>query len=245
MEDRINIHQKLQKFIEKKSPGDIFRYNDLSLKKEQMVALSKALSRLSKKGIIRRLRKGIYYKPKQTIFGELMPSENEIIRTLTRNNKSIIGYTTGVAEYNRLGLTTQVPKGIIIRSRGNKRRANIGRLGIKYRGLAQNIKEKDVEKLQILDALKYIKRIPDTNLSNSIIRLSSLIQAMDLREKYRLLWLSKKYSAQTRALLGAIFELNGEKELSNIILKTLNPLTQYKIDIDDEVLPNKSNWRIK
>lgn len=244
-EKKISTQQKLIRFIENQPTGEIFGYSDLSLNNEDIVALSKAFSRLSKTGIIKRLKKGLYYKPKQTVFGELKPGENEIVKILTQNKKSIAGYKTGVSEYNRLGLTTQVPKGIVIKAKGNKRKGKIGNLEIKYKSLSVNMKQNDSDKLQILDALKNIKRIPDTNAGTSITRLISIVQDMSLREKYRLLWLSKKYNAQTRALLGAIFELNGNIELSNIMLKTLNPLTSFKIKIDDKVIPNKSKWRIK
>lgn len=244
MEKNISIQQKIKQFIEEKPAGEIFRYKDLPFQGKELTAVSKSLSRFSKKGIVRRLRKGMYYKPKQTIFGELGPGENEIINAFTVNEKSIIGYRTGLSEFNRLGLTTQVPNEIIIKVQGNKRNTKIGNLRIKYSGFKQNIRESDIDKLQILDAIKNLKKIPDTGINNSIVLITSLIEAYSLKDKYRLLLLSKKYNAQTRALLGAIFELKGLTELSKILQNTLNPLTKYRIAIDKNVLPTKSNWNI-
>lgn len=245
IEEKQSVQKRVTEFIQSKTPGEIFQYNDFNLSRNEFIALSKALSRLTKNGTIKRLRKGLYYKPKKTIFGELRPSEEEMIKALTQNNKKVTGYKTGVSEFNRLGLTTQVPRGIMIKAKGSKRKARIGNLDVNYKVLSQNIQLKDIDELQILDALKSIKSIPDTKIENTIIRLSSIINNMKLKDKYRLLFLSRKYNAQTRALLGAIFEFNKDIELSNKINKTLNPLSKYKIQISDKILPNKKSWGIK
>ncbi len=243
--ENISIQKKVKKFIDGILPGAVFRYNDISTKKEEVAGILKALSRLTKKENIKRLRKGIYYKPKQSVFGEIKPDENEIINILTINDKTIIGYKTGISEYNRLGLTAQVPNAITLKAKGNKRRAKISNLGIKYQTLNHNIKKNDIEKLRILDALKDITKIPDSDINNVMLRLISLIKKMDLKEKYRLLFLSRRYNPRTRALLGAFFELNDDIALSNVLQRTLNPITEYKIGIDSNILPNKTNWKIK
>lgn len=56
-------------------------------------------------------RKGIYYKPKVTVFGRAPLNQNEIIvkKYITQKNE-VIGYETGPSFLQKIGLTTQIPK---------------------------------------------------------------------------------------------------------------------------------------
>ena len=51
-------------------------------------AAAKALSRMAARGVIKRYKKGMYYKPKQTIFGEIKPSEEELLKSYLFENHS-------------------------------------------------------------------------------------------------------------------------------------------------------------
>ncbi len=61
-----------------------------------------------KKEKIKRLSKGIFYKPEQSVFGELKPSDVEVINTYLFQNGKRIAYLTGTYLYNQMNLTTQV-----------------------------------------------------------------------------------------------------------------------------------------
>ena len=86
----MNIARKIEKKINSIKEGSTFTYQDLAIKKEEYTATAKTLERLIKKGIIKRVSTGIFYKPKQTVFGELKPNEEEIIKPyLFKNGKRI------------------------------------------------------------------------------------------------------------------------------------------------------------
>ncbi len=69
------------------------------------------LKRLADRGIIERLKTGIYYKAKETAFGKTKPNIGAVMtRFLTLNGEDIIGYETGVSFQNRIGLITLMPK---------------------------------------------------------------------------------------------------------------------------------------
>ena len=74
------------------------------------------LNRLNKEGIIKTAQKGIYYVPKENIFGKMTIGNNDIIKYkyLMDKNGNIKGYITGAKLFNDLHLTTQVPNKIDI-----------------------------------------------------------------------------------------------------------------------------------
>ncbi|TYZ29800.1 hypothetical protein FZ041_04235 [Selenomonas caprae] len=70
-------------------------------------AYAKTLSRMVNYGVLRRLGKGVYYRPQKTRFGQLPISNKEVESYYMSNNK---GMLIGYKMYNRHGLTTQVAK---------------------------------------------------------------------------------------------------------------------------------------
>ncbi len=74
------------------------------------------LKRLNENNTIKTAYRGIYYIPKNNIFGEIPLSTFKIIQYKYLNDKlgDTKGYITGATLYNKLGLTTQVPNVIDI-----------------------------------------------------------------------------------------------------------------------------------
>ena len=107
------------------------------------------------------------------------------------------------------------------------------------------ITKENIPLLQLLDAIRFIKEIPDTTVSLSCKRFIAIIQELDKKETDKLLMLAEKYPPMARALLGAIIEniYGTNKALS--LWNTLNPLTSYRIGIDEQVLPEIRKWRIE
>ncbi|MDR2396014.1 MAG: DUF6088 family protein [Endomicrobium sp.] len=70
------------------------------------------MTRMMRNGQLVRKGRGIYCKPKQTIWGTSCLGNDEIIKIkyLQDANGNIQGYITGCKLFNRLGLTTQVPR---------------------------------------------------------------------------------------------------------------------------------------
>ena len=225
--------------------GEVFNYNHFAINQNKEQAVIKELSRLAKNGTIVRIEKGKYYKPLQTRFGILRPEENEIIKMVTQKGKQQIGYLSGAAMYNRMGLTTQVSNVLIIARNGRLPAKEIN--GYKIKFISQSIKiiQKDIPLLQLLDAIKDIKDIPDTSIDKSIDVLISKLKSLLPESLKKLIHLSLQYNPATRALLGAIIE-NYFPSVNLIELrKTLNPLTKYKIGITEHKLSNLENWNIK
>ena len=60
----MKVTDKIAAKINRIDTGDVFGYDTLGLTSDEIIAGSKALSRLVDKGVIKRARKGYYYKPK-------------------------------------------------------------------------------------------------------------------------------------------------------------------------------------
>ncbi len=236
------VSKEVKKIISKKRDGEVITYDDFA-KLGNLNSVALALSRLYKSGEIGKLGKGLFYKPKKTKFGELKPSENEILKALLKKNKQ--GFVSGVSSQNKMGLTTQVPNKLIISGKLERHERVIGNLTIKYRKSDIPFENKNFEHLQVVDAVKNIKRIPDATVSDSLSLIKDKIEKYDEKEIKDIFRIAKKSPPRVRAIIGAIFELMNIDKYSVELYKTLNPLTTYKLKVEDNVLPNKKKWKIK
>lgn len=111
------------------------------------------LKRLTDAGHIDRIQKGIYFKAKYTVFGKVRPNlDGYAIQLLTTQGKQIIGYVTGAAFMNRIGLTTLMPKEIEIVSNQFRRILPAG-CHVAVKRPAVDINRENYRYLQLLDAI--------------------------------------------------------------------------------------------
>lgn len=224
--------------------GYVFTYEDFlgEVKKEE--AIIKALNRMAASGKINKLSKGKYYKPEKTAFGELAPPQYQVVKDLLEEDGKIIGYLTGYSIYNRLGLTTQVSNLIQVGSNKVRPALKRERYTISFIRQQNTITKENIPLLQLLDALRYIKKIPDTTLSSACRRLLVLVGKLSEGEEKSMVRLSQKYPPATRALLGAILDQLGRTTYVSSLQNSLNPITQYKLKGVEEVLTTTENWNI-
>jgi hypothetical protein len=106
------------------------------------------------------------------------------------------------------------------------------------------ITKENIPLLQILDAIRYIKKIPDSSTIQVCKRMVSILQTLTTEDKSTLVILAQKYSPATRTLLEALLEELGESSLTMALKKSLNPITQYKLSGFNKVLSNAEKWNI-
>lgn len=241
----MNVTEFIQDRINRFSKGYVFSYSDLGTSPENKEATIKALNRMVKSGILNKISKGRFYKPETTEFGVLNPNRYQVVKDLLEKNGKIIGYLSGYNAFNELGLTTQLPN--IIQIGRNEIRPPMQRGVYKITFIRQNniITRENVEYLKILDAIKLIKKIPDTTVDNSIIKLRSKIKNIPNDKIQYVSRLAIKYPPYTRAIFGAIVELEFDENTANGIRTSLNPITQYNLGVSKKTLPNAENWNIK
>ena len=235
----MSVAQDVRDFIEKMDSGKLFSYDDIDSEKKSVVAIE--LSRLSKQGIVKRLSKGKYYKPKQGYFGEIPISDNEVLKSYLDIPNT---YITGLKAFNEIGLTTQMPKVITIASEMQPRRVKIKNLEIQFVPIKQQIDKKDIPLVRLLDALENMNKIPDTKAENVIAYAKNSMMKMSKKEIDKLSKYALKYRPKTKAILGALLELVGWNKEAKQLQDTLNPLSSYKVWVSEDLLPNKKRWKI-
>lgn len=207
-------------------------------------AIIKALNRMVSANKLCKLAKGKYFKPEITPFGSLQPSQEQVVKDLLYDKREIVGYLTGYSIYNRLGLTSQVSNIIQIGKNEIRPKFKRERYIISFVKQKNTITKKNIPLLQILDAIRYIKKIPDTTIKASCLRLLEIIKSLNTASRKELVGLSLKYPPSTIALLGTLLEEIQENEITEPLRKSLNPITQYKIPDIKEVLAKSNDWNI-
>lgn len=225
--------------------GYVFSYRDLSQEVDRQEALIKALNRMAASGRIAKLSKGKFYKPEQSPFGELPPPPQQIVKDLLVKRGKVVGYLTGFSVYPQFGLSTQVSNTIQIGKNEIRPTFKRGRYTISFIKQKNSITKGNVPLLQLLDSLRYVKKIPGTSVSDACQRLLALIKDCSPEELVILIRLALKYPPYTRALLGAMLEQIDSATLKLEGLKrSLNPITRYKIPGASLILSDAENWKI-
>src|SRR5690606_15909855 len=110
---------------------------------------------------------GKFYKPEVSIFGELQPEQAQVVKDLLESNGKVTGYLTGFSIFSQLGLTTQISNVIQIGRNDIRPMLTRGRYTISFVKQKNVITKNNIPLLQILDAIRYIKKIPDTSLTSA------------------------------------------------------------------------------
>jgi hypothetical protein len=240
----MNVTDYIAGKIERLPKGYVFTYADFITEVNKKEAVIKALNRMVASGKIMKLAKGKYYKPETTPFGNLQPDQKQVVKDLLEENGKVIGYLTGYSIYNQLGLTTQVSNTIQIGR--NQLRPNFTRERyiISFIKQKNTITKENIPLLQILDAIRYIKKIPDAGIESSCKRFLSILRDLSDKDKSTLVRLALKYPPVTRALLGAMLEQLQQTNITQPLFKSLNPITKYKLTGVSKVLSSTGKWNL-
>ncbi len=240
----MKISEYIASTIDRLPKGYVFTYSDFDAEANKKEAVIKALNRLVESGKITKLSKGKYYKPESTPFGNLQPNQRQVVKDLLEDGNKIIGYLTGYSIYNKLGLTSQVSNIIQIGKNEIRPKFKRERYAISFIKQKNTITKENIPLLQILDAIRYIKKIPDVSIEYSCKRLLAILKSLTDKDKSKIVRLALKYPPATRALLGALLDELQQTLLTEQLYKTLNPITKYKISGVNKVLGTTEKWNI-
>lgn len=94
---------KLQDFKKHLKRGQVYRRADLA---KWSNAVDRHLAQLLESGVLQKLSQGVYYYPRETVFGMAPPDENTLVRTFLKDDDFLV---TSPNAYNSLGVgTTQL-----------------------------------------------------------------------------------------------------------------------------------------
>ena len=107
--------------------------NKRFLKLGSRAEVNRTLSRLVKAGMIQRIFRGMFVRPRKNRYvGYVTPGVNEIVKVLAKDRGETI-QKQGAAAVNRLGLCTQMPVVPIYWTSGRSREFKIGKLPVKLK----------------------------------------------------------------------------------------------------------------
>lgn len=240
----MSIAQTIQNQIAGMPAGQIFGYEALRDYSRAPSAVAKALSRMVTDNKIERLSKGRFYVPQKGVLGPRKPSDSELIRSVLYKGGRLRGYVTGQALFNRLGLTTQMPRTVTVAIEGARQEKDFGTIRVKTVTTRFPIREQDVTLFQYLDVLRDARNIPDADINQTLWIMRDRIAALSDAERKRLVKLAADYDApQVRALLGLLLASVGINVPS--LKDTLNPTTVYKLSLNRDAWPLAKDWGIK
>lgn len=241
----MSIAQQIRNRIANVPQGYVFSYTEfLDVASTKQEAIVKTLNRLVEKDVLKKLAKGKYYKPEQTPFGELQPSQYEIVKDILESKNQPSGYLTGLSIYSTLGLTSQISYTIQIGKNDIRPKLKRGKYLITFVKQKNPITKKNIPLLQILDAIKNIRKIPDTTNKETCVRFMSLLKNLQPKEVEIIAKLALKYPPSTRSLLGALLDQAKIKFDREELKQSLNPITQYKLSGISKVISYAEDWNL-
>ena len=191
-------------------------------------AVAKTLSRMSQQGILQRLGKGLYYRSRQTAFGQSQPNRSQI-RSLPLRRKGV--FPSGVSAANLLGFTTQNPGRVELATDGpSLPRLIVGKETIIHTRRPQTWRSLSQEDAAFLDFLRNRGAASELAARETVSKLVTL--AWEQGRLTRLLKIAESEPPRVRAMLGAIAEQLGFSEsLLNKLRESLNPLSRFDFGI--------------
>jgi hypothetical protein len=168
MESEFSSASRIKRHILKRCPGEVITPAELTQARYgSATAVRKALGRLERAGLIRRIAKGYYERPRTNpLIGEVGPSREAILAAYARKTGAEIRSPNQEAA-NVLGLTTQVVARPFYRTDVSRRDLKIGGLRIALRPVGpRSIGRQDNPTELVIDALKAIgkNRVDDKHV---------------------------------------------------------------------------------
>ncbi|MGE3728683.1 MAG: DUF6088 family protein [Candidatus Sericytochromatia bacterium] len=242
----MKVFKQIRETIDRQPPGAILALEDFNLPMEQLGALTKALSRLYKQGRLRRLVKGLYFKPVQGILGEInTPSYDQLLEKLLVLYKDKVSYLTGVQVYSSMSLTTQISNSFEIATDKPRSPVQIGSTCVRFVRSRVTEPVENIFIVQLLDAIADIKNIPATTPAKASRVLLGHLRRLTTEQRQELAKFAQVYPPQARALTGLLLETLAEKILAKQLKASLNPLTTFDLTLDPTVFPTSSTWKIQ
>jgi len=241
----MSIATTVNQTIDRIPPGMVFGYESLPMYKRAPEAVVRAVNRRINKQQLKRLAKGRFYTPKIGMLGEMKVSDSELLRDILFRKGRRIGYITGPALFNRMGLTTQVPKTVTVAADRAAQIKDFGTIRIKYTPRRAPITEATVPLLELLDVLRGVKNVPDAKVDDVVAIIAGRISELAPDQIKKLQKLAVDYyNASTRALLGAVLD-RLDRPVIPTLRASINPTTRFTVGLDPDSWPQIRAWNIR
>jgi hypothetical protein len=186
-------------------------------------AVAKALTRLARAGDLRRLRRGLYHRPRQSIFGDSLPNP-AALQELAGTKAPI--FPAGLAAANLLGFSTQSGRVEVATTATSLPRTLVGETTVVHTRRPAAWSRLDREDGALLDFLRQAGRTSELSPEATASRTLALLAA---EGRYsRLVRVAATEPPRVRALLGALGEaLDVDPVMLQRLRGSLNPLSRF------------------
>ena len=241
----MSVAAAVNRTIDGAPTGRIFGYEVFPQYREAPSAVVRAVNRGVENRRLKRVSKGRFYKPRKGALGDVPVGDEERLRDALYRNGRRAGYITGPALYNRLGLTTQMPKTIAIAVNGATQIKDFGTMRVKLLARRAPISDSTVPLLEILDILRDARKVPDADVGRVIQTMTRRLTELTPTKRKKLQRLALDYyNSGTRALLGMLLT-RCQKDVLPALKASLNPTTRFDLGIDPEDWPESQAWNIR
>lgn len=169
----MSVLKQIESVLKTKKSGSVLFIADF-LEISDYDTVRKSLQRLTERGKLIRLCKGIYYYPKNDkLLGIVYPSAEQIGNAIAKRDKARI-IPTGAYAMHRLGLTTQVPMNVVYLTDGSARKIIVDKQTITFKKTSpKNLSAKNHLSNLIIQALRAIGK---ENINQThILKISEII----------------------------------------------------------------------
>jgi Family of unknown function (DUF6088) len=187
-------------------------------------AVAQALSRMTRRGQIERLSKGVYYHSRETAFGKSRPNP-AAIQTLAAKRTKV--YPSGIAAANLLGFTTQTAgHGEVATNALSLPRKLVGGDTVIHTRRPEAWAQLSETDAALLDFLRQRGKTSELSPAETVRRTLALVSEQDRFE--RLLKAAESEPPRVRAMLGAIGQQLGKNPPAvRRLRESLNPFSGF------------------
>lgn len=228
------VHQRIERGGER-----LWQYRDFADLPSPAVA--KALSRLARAGLLQRVSKGLYYRPRESAFGPTQPNP-AALQGLANEHARM--FPAGLAAANSLGFTTQNPSPpeLATTPRSLPRKL-LGPEVIVHTRRPEAWNGLSDTEGELLEFLRSSGRYSELSARKTANRLLQLLAADSRFE--RLLKAAATEPPRVRAMLGAAGQALGKSQRSLQRLRaSLNPLMRFDFG-KLAALPHAREWQAR
>lgn len=197
----------VRKYIDNCKEREPIFVRDVKVVDKYKGARDTAFHRLEKENKIKSYKKGIYYKPKKTMFGELGIDTNQLIlKKYIKHTNHIEGYLTGPVLWNNWNITTQVPNRMWVVTNRVSRDRELKDLKVKLMKPKTIIDDNNYEFLQLLDVIDQADQIQDIDWDTYIEVLINKLESFSIDQIRYTIELASYYRKFVNSFIGALIE---------------------------------------
>ena len=197
-----NYTTKVKEIISNHNSGWVFTHVDFNTL-GNMATVEKVLSRMVMSGEIKRIRRGIYYIPENSRWGEVPPSQSNIIKALSRSmNTDFI--PDGANALYQLGLTQQVPLKQVYLTDKQISTISIGKTDIEFKKVSsKKLSGAESGASVYLSAIEYLGKEALQESVKAIVANTidkSMVSELEEASEFRAVWIREVVRDITRRI---------------------------------------------